>query len=206
MKPEIVLIGGGGHCKSCIDVIEQDGTFDIVGIVDVKEKLHQNVFGYEIIAEDSELYELVHKFENFILTIGQLTHPSRRIEIFKSLKTMGAKLPTIISPFAYVSKHANLGEGTIVMHDALINAGASVGHNCIINTKALIEHDVVIENHCHIATGAVINGGTNIGQETFIGSNAVIRECISIGEKSIVGAGSVITSRLSPESIIIGKT
>jgi hypothetical protein len=29
---DIVLIGGGGHCKSVIDVIEQQGEYKIVGI------------------------------------------------------------------------------------------------------------------------------------------------------------------------------
>ena len=29
-----ILIGGGGHCKSVIDVIEQEAKFEIAGIVD----------------------------------------------------------------------------------------------------------------------------------------------------------------------------
>ena len=37
-KDKIILIGGGGHCKSCIDVIEQEGRFTIAGIVDMPEK------------------------------------------------------------------------------------------------------------------------------------------------------------------------
>ena len=38
MKEKIILIGGGGHCRACIDVIEQEGRFTIAGIVDVPEK------------------------------------------------------------------------------------------------------------------------------------------------------------------------
>ena len=34
---EIILIGGGGHCKSVIDVIELEGQFLIGGIVDRPE-------------------------------------------------------------------------------------------------------------------------------------------------------------------------
>jgi len=36
MKKELILIGGGGHCTACIDVIEQEGRFAIAGIVDVE--------------------------------------------------------------------------------------------------------------------------------------------------------------------------
>jgi hypothetical protein len=35
----IFLIGGGRHCKSCIDVIEQEGLFDIAGILDKADML-----------------------------------------------------------------------------------------------------------------------------------------------------------------------
>ena len=82
------------------------------------------------------------------------------------------KLPVIISPYAYVSPYAQIGCGTIVMHNAIINADARVGDNCIINSRALIEHDVVIGNHCHISTGAVVNGAVEVGDNTFIGSGA----------------------------------
>ena len=35
---QIILIGGGGHCKSCIDVIENGNKYKIRGIIDKKKK------------------------------------------------------------------------------------------------------------------------------------------------------------------------
>jgi len=197
----LILIGGGGHCKSCVDVIEQAGTFRIVGIVDMPEKLHQKILGYEIIATDDDLPHLVNEYENFLITLGQIKSPDRRIRLFKALKDLGAKLPVIISPLAYVSKHAEIGDGTIIMYHALINAGAKIGSNCIINNKALIEHDAVIGDHCHIATGAVINGGVKVGSGTFFGSNAVSKEYVEIGENAVIGCGAKITKNISANSL-----
>ena len=37
MKELILIGGGGGHCRSCIDVIEQEQKFKIAGIIDKKE-------------------------------------------------------------------------------------------------------------------------------------------------------------------------
>jgi sugar O-acyltransferase (sialic acid O-acetyltransferase NeuD family) len=193
---EIILVGGGGHCKSCVDVIEQEGKYRIAGIVDLPEKLHQKVLGYEIIAADDDLPQLVNKYENSLITLGQIKSPEKRIRIFQTLKELGAKLPVIISPLAYVSKHAEIGDGTIIMHYALINAGAKIGSNCIINTKALIEHDAVIGDHCHIATGAIINGGVRVGSGTFFGSNAVCKEYIEIRENTVIGCGAKITKNV----------
>jgi sugar O-acyltransferase (sialic acid O-acetyltransferase NeuD family) len=191
MKEKIILIGGGGHCKSCIDVIEQEGRFTIAGIVDMPEKKQNNVLGYPVIGSDADLAVLIKSFPNVLITLGQIKSPIRRIELFNDLIQMGARFPMIQSPLAYVSPHAKVGEGTIVMHHALINAGARVGKNCIINNKALIEHDAVIEDHCHISTGAIVNGGVIIGSSSFFGSGAVSKEYTSIPANSFIKANSL---------------
>ena len=55
MKDKLILIGGGGHCHACIDVIESTSTFEIIGIIDTKDKIGQSVLGYPIIGKDSDL-------------------------------------------------------------------------------------------------------------------------------------------------------
>jgi sugar O-acyltransferase (sialic acid O-acetyltransferase NeuD family) len=191
MKEKIILIGGGGHCKSCIDVIEQEGRFTIAGVVDVPEKQQETVLGYSMFGSDADLAELIKISPKVLITLGQIKSPIRRIELFNDLKQMGARFPVITSPLSYVSPHAHVAEGTIVMHHALINAGASVGRNCIINNKALIEHDAVIEDHCHISTGAIVNGGVKIGSNSFFGSSAVAKEYTSIPSNSFIKANSI---------------
>jgi len=192
MKHSIILIGGGGHCKSCIDVIEQEGRFTIKGIIDMPEKKGEKILGYPVIGNDDDLTEFINSNTHFLITLGQIKSAQRRKELYKLLDSKGAKLPIIISPGAYVSKHAIIEEGTIIMHGALINANAKVGKNCIINTKSLIEHDVEIGNHCHISTGAIINGHVKVGDETFIGSGAVTKENIIIAAKSFIKANSIV--------------
>lgn len=202
MKQSIILIGGGGHCKSCIDVIEQEAKYRIAGVVDIAEKLHEKILSYEVVCTDEDIPNIAKEYEHFLITIGQIKTPTRRMAFFELLKSLDANLPVIISPLAYVSKHAQVGEGTIVMHHTLVNAGASIGRNCIINTKALVEHDAAIADHCHIATGAVVNGDVRIGTQTFIGSNAVTREYVEIGDTCVIGAGERIITNIASNSII----
>lgn len=192
MKTSLLLVGGGGHCRSCIDVIEQEGEFNIVGIVDLPEKLNQSVLGYPVIGTDADLPDLIKKYQNVLITVGQIKSPVRRIELFAYLKDISAIFPVIKSPLAYVSPHASVDEGAIIMHQAQVNAGAKIGKNCIINTKALVEHDAVIEDHCHISTGAIINGGVVVGRESFIGSGSVTKEYISISSKTFLQANSFV--------------
>ena len=191
MKPRLILIGGGGHCASCIDVIEQEGRFGIAGIVE--KDANAAPLGYPMLGNDERLQELRREFEFAFVSVGQIKSPAIRKKLFEHAKSLGFTLPVIISPRAYVSRHAKIGEGTIVMHDALINSRASIGHNCIINSKALVEHDGVVENNCHISTGAIVNGGTTIKQGTFVGSNAVTKESVKTKENDFIKAGSLFT-------------
>ncbi len=190
MKPNILLIGGGGHCKSIIDVIEQEGKYQIAGIVDKKELIGSNVLGYQVIACDDDLPNLFQKYKYAIVTVGQIKSNRLRVKLFKILKEIGYKLPVVVSPLAYVSKHSSVDEGTVVMHNALVNVDVKIGKNCIINTKALIEHDTIIEDNCHISTAAVINGGVTVKENTFFGSNATSKEYIEV--KNFVKAGSLV--------------
>ena len=190
MKPKLVLIGGGGHCASCIDVIELEDKFEIAGIVDI-DTCAGSLLGYPVLGNDDTLLELRSSFDFALITIGQITTPSIRIKLFEIAKFYSYTFPKIISPRAYVSGHAEIGEGTIVMHGALINSRASIGRNCIINSQALVEHDAVIEDNCHISTAAIINGGGVVKNGTFVGSNAVTIECIKTNENDFINAGSI---------------
>ncbi len=189
---DIILIGGGGHCKSVIDVVEQEGKFNIAGIVDKPELLDSDVLGYSVIGNDSDLVSLAKKYRYALVTAGQIKTPALRIKLFDLAVKAGFTMPSIISPRAYVSIHATIGKGTIVMHDALVNANVSINDNCIINSKALIEHDTVIESHCHISTYAAINGNVIVERGCFIGSRATTKESITIEKNSFVKAGSLV--------------
>jgi len=187
----LILLGGGGHCKACIDVIEQEGIYTIIGILDQKEFIGQKILGYEYIGTDDDILNFSQKGYHFLITVGQIKTTSIRKKLFSLLHKYHAKLATIISPHAYVSKDVQIGEGTIVMHHALVNVSATIGDNCIINTKALIEHDAVIENFCHISTASVINGGTRVREGTFFGSNAVSKEYVTTKKEDFISAGSL---------------
>ncbi len=188
----IILIGGGGHCRSVIDVIEQENRFQIAGIIDQRELLGCRVLNYEVIGSDDDLQNLSQTFKYAFITIGQIKSPNLRMKLFEAAKKAGFILPIIISPRAYISKYATVEEGTVVMHDAVINSNANIGKNCIINTKALIEHDSSIEDNCHISTGAIINGGVMIEKNCFIGSGVATKEVITIKKDSFIKMGSIV--------------
>lgn len=199
----LILIGGGGHCKSVIDVAESAG-YNIIGILDIPENIGKSVLDYKVIGTDDDILQFADKAE-FIITVGFIKSPAIRMRLFDKVREAGGKLATIIASTAHVSRYASLGEGTVVMHQAVVNAGAKIGENCIINTFCNIEHDAVIGDQCHISTGAMVNGDCKVGKMCFIGSQSVLANGISICDDVIVGAGSLVRKNILKPGIYSGN-
>lgn len=198
---KLILVGGGGHCKSVIDVAESAG-YTILGILDRLEDVGKRVLGYEVIGTDDDMGKYADKAV-FIVTVGQIKSPDLRIKLHQMLAEAHCHLATIIAPTAHVSKYATIGEGTVVMHKAVINADAHIGRGCIINTFANIEHDAVVGNYCHISTGAMINGGAIIADRSFIGSQSVVNQGVKMVE-GVVASMSVINKDITDSGIFVG--
>lgn len=204
MKRPLILIGGGAHCKSVIEVAESAG-YEIKGILDMPDEVGKEVLpGHKVIGTDDEIPQYVEECD-FIITVGFIKNPALRIKLYNKVKAAGGRLATIIASTAYVSKYAELGEGTVIMHHAFVNAGAKIGDNCIINTFVNIEHDAEVGNQCHISTGTMVNGECKIGENCFIGSQSVCANCIEIASDIIVGAGSVVRKSIRMKGIYAGN-
>jgi len=199
----LILVGGGGHCKSVIDVAESAG-YTIKGILDLPEKVGEKILGYPIIGTDEDISDFVHEVL-FLVTVGQIKDASLRINLHQKIVNAGGKLATVIAANAHVSNYAKIGEGTVVMHQAMVNADSVIGKSCIINTSANIEHDVVIGDYCHISTGAIINGNCKIGCGTFFGSQSVMVNGLEIAEGCVIGAGSTVRKDLKQKGIYTGN-
>ena len=197
----LVLIGNGGHSKSCIEIIETSKEFKIKGIVVHPDDQTKKFMNYQVIGDDENLNECINKNDQALICIGQIKSPKKRIILFDLLIKNKISLATIKSKKSIISKYASVGHGSCVMHNVVINAGAKVGANCILNTNSLIEHDTIIGNHCHVSTGAIINGAVEIGNGCFLGSGVVIREGVKIGAGSIISAGQIVMNDVPPATI-----
>ena len=188
----LLLIGGGGHCRSCIDVIRLTDQYEIVGIIDVKDKVGQQLDGVNIIGTDDDLTKFLPEIDEVLITVGKLGRSEKRKRLYSHAQRLGGKFATVISPRSHVSSTANVSPGSIIMHDVCIDPGVKVAENCIINTKALLVHDSMVGAHTHVSTRATINGVVEVGSNVFIGSHAVIFNHCHIGDNAVVGGGLIV--------------
>ena len=203
MRKKIILIGAGGHAKSCLDVLSSlSKYYKIAGFVDNNRNI-KKILNHKVLGTNKDLPKIFKTCKYALISIGQIKTFKIRENCFKKLKKIGFKLPSIISRHSYFSKNSKLGMGSIVMHGVVVNAFSSIGNNCIINTNSTIEHDVLIGNNCHVAGGSVINGGVKIGNGTFIGSGTVIKQGIKVGNNCVVKANTFVRKDIGNNEIVL---
>ena len=205
MSNNILLCGGGGHCKSVLDSLLKSGQYGDIGIIDIKKKIGKDVLGFKIIGCDDDLAKLHENgYQYAFITVGSIGDPSPRIRLSKMIEKIGFKIPNIIDPTAAVSANAVMDVGIFVGKNAVINAGAVIGRYAIINTASIVEHDCKIGNFTHIAPGSVLCGEVSIGNNTHIGAGSIIKQQIKIGSDTIIGMGSIVLHDINDHVLAYG--
>ena len=202
-RRDLLILGAGGHAESCIDVVESTEAFTVVGLLGTPGEAGRTVLGVPVVGTDDDLSAWVARVRDVLIAVGQLRSAAVRVRLFEAARAAGARFPLIVSPRAYVSRHASLGDGTIVHHGAVVNAGVRVGVNGIVNSLALLEHGTQVGDHCHVSTGARLNSGVLVGDASFIGSGAVVRQLVRIGARAVVGMGQVVTRDVADDETLM---
>ena len=193
-KKNLIIIGSGGHTEACIELINSTKKYNIKEIVGTKKDIKKIILKkFRIKYSDDDLYYLSKKFNNALISVGQIKDHTVRLKIYNKLKKLHFKLPKIISPFAVISKTSSIGEGTVIMPSVVIGANVKIGKNCIINTRSIIEHGSIVNDNTHVSTSVTINGGVKIGANCFIGSNSTLAQTVSIKNNSFIKMCSRIT-------------
>ena len=174
MSKKVVIIGAGGHAKVIADIVIKSGD-EVVGFLDDNIEKGTKIIGnYEVIGDLNNRFTMALKNDyEFIIAIGD---NERRKEIVS--KTPGMKYYTAISKTAQIGMDVEIGEGCVIMNNAVINPSSKIGKHCIINTGAIVEHDNNIENYVHISPNATLCGTVSVGKSTHIGAGSTIKNKI----------------------------
>lgn len=200
MSKKISIIGAGGHAKVIIDIINELGNYDIVGIFD--DNRTDKFCNIPIIGKILEINQINQNIsiDNYIIAIG---NDKIRKQIYE--KYLNLNWAILIHPKTVISKNVSLGIGTVVCAGAVIQTEVKVGKHCIINTNSNIDHESIISDFCSVCPGVTICGQVKIGECSFIGASSVIIQNKVIGKNCIIGAGSVIIKNVLDNMKVVGN-
>ena len=188
-----------------IDVIESQGIFKIVGLIDDFRSVGEGTCGYPVLGKVDDVVEICDRFgvDSGFVAIGD-NYARGNIQRKISAKHSQFRFVTTIHPNAIVSKNAIVGAGVIVMPGAVINSGCAVGDFCIVNTNSSLDHDSRLEAFSSLAPGVVTGGNVKIGQYSSVGIGASLLNGVHIGEHTVVGAGAVVIESVAAYRVAYG--
>lgn len=201
----LVLVGGGGHCKSVLDTILCLGTFNEIVITDQTSLAGSTIMGCKVVGNDDILPYLYYRgIKNAFITVGSIKSTRLRCKLYELIKSIGFNLPNIIDSTAVVSESAKLGKGIFIGKNAVVNACAEIEDMAIINTGSVVDHECIVGAFTHLSVNASICGQSSVGANSFIGANATIIQGIHIGNNVIIGAGSVVLEDVGSNRMVYG--
>lgn len=203
MKEKIVLIGGGQHCGVVLYNIEEQGKYEVVGVLDSDlSKKGQTTCGKVVLgdysSENLHFIKETYNTNKFFIAFGAMRY---RKKVFEYMVEQGWEAVNVIHPNAVVSPTAKIGKGVLIECGCLITPSPVIGDNVVVNTGSQVNHDNVIENHVYMASGVVLSGGVKIGENSLIDDGVIVTLGRKIGKNAIIGAGAVVTKDI-PDGVV----
>lgn len=182
MKPFLII--GGGSFGSLVEVILQDCGHSVAGFIDDIKK------GPRILGTREDLINRFSPHEYHVAMAIGYKHLATRLSLFDAVASAGYKFPPIIHPTAFVSPHANVGNGCILMAGINIDAFSTVDSLCVLWPGSIISHDSHVGKNTFISPNATLCGFVNLGGSSFIGAGSVIVDNCTLPTGSFVKSGS----------------
>ncbi len=197
----LAIIGAGGHGRVIADTAQSNGWPTIDFYDDIWPDGPNSSHLWPVHGNTTMLFERLHDYQGVIVGIG---NNLIRANLQQRLQEAGAFLPSVIHPAAVISRHAQLGAGSVVFARAVVNIGAQIGEGVILNTGCIIEHDCRIGEFAHIGPNAGLGGGVRIGQRSWVGIGANVNHLIHIGRDSIIGSGATVIRDVPDAMLAVG--
>lgn len=204
-KQKVVIIGASGHSKVAIDIFEQQGRYEVLGLLDLNIKKGTLIMGYEVLGNETVLSSLLsmHKGLNVFVAIGD--NWIRHKVVSKLLEKISEiEFATGIHPSAILGKDVVIGKGSLIMSGAIINPNTQIGDFVILNTKASVDHDSFIGDYTSLAPGVTTGGNVKIDAFSAIGIGATLLHGIEIGKHAVIGAGALVNKNCTDYQVCYG--
>lgn len=169
-KERLLLIGAGGLGRQISEQVRLD--YDCAFLDDDASLQGKTTCGIPVIETIANgLEKLCADYGRALITIGD---NKTREQLFLKLKALGYKMPSVIYPTAYISPYATVGQGCIIMQNALVQNGSSVGDGTVIHPGAEIHHDAIVGDFSMVYTNSCIRTQAKLGQRCWIDSTVTV--------------------------------
>jgi len=207
MQAKVYVIGSSGHAKVVIDAIEAEANYQVAGLIDDFKTVGETTLGFPVIGKLEYITKLAEQTApepvNLFIAVGDNYN---RSAIAEKIDAMPHKINYIrvLHPKANISKHTDIGPGSIVMANATLAPEVQIGTHTIINHNASVDHECILDHFCSISPGAILCGNVQLGELSAIGAGATVIEKTAIGRNSVIGAGATVINPIEDNQLAVG--
>ena len=202
----LVIVGGGGHAKMCIDLLRQTKEYEILGIIDDNLEVGAAILGVKVIGGNNSFSKLIALGVKYAVNgVGAISNPKLRGKIHADLTNVGLFLPNLVHPASNVEPSVSMGDGNQIMMGAVVGSDVQIGNGCIVNSGAIISHECILRDHCHVAPGAVLAGSVDVGNSSVIGMGATVYLGLTIGRDAMIFNGVNVLKNIPEGKIVDGN-
>ena len=204
-KP-LLLVGASGHCHALLAVIQRQGEYAPIGLMDSQQPIGSTVYGLPVLGREADAPALCrdHQIGHLFVAVGHNAHRQRLTEQLRE-HVPEIVFPALVDPSAVVAADARIGAGVAVMALAHVGAGTVLSDGALINTSASVDHDCVLEPFSSLAPGVVTGGSVQLGNRSALCLGARVVHRCSIGADTVVGAGSLVLNDLPSGVLAYGS-
>lgn len=202
----ILLFGGGLHVHYCIDIIEKESIYNIIGITDPYKDIGTELYGYKIIGSQEDLLKLIDDYDihGGLISIGDNWIRKNVLDTILKLKP-DFNFVNAIHPSVVIGKDVKLGIGIVAMAGCIINPGTKIGNFCFLATGAQVDHDCIMNDFSSISAGSITGGKVEIGECTAVTLGVTIIDRVKIGANSVIGSGSLVLNDVPDNVLVYGS-
>lgn len=207
MKKKIVLAGNGVTAEILLSYLYRDARYEVVAAT-VDEAFVASSRLRDIASVPIDKLSATHPPSDVSIIMASGYNDLNRVResLFTRLGKMGYKIETYIHPEAKVYSENALGEGSIILPNAVVEPFATIGKNSFIWCNVTVAHHSRVGDHCWLAAGAVVSGQAAVGDNAFLGVNATVVNEISVGDHCIIGAAAMISKNTSPRTVHLARS
>jgi sugar O-acyltransferase (sialic acid O-acetyltransferase NeuD family) len=202
----VVIVGAGAHGREVAEILrhraQTEGRVLIAGFIDDDRSLWRSTIDELPVLGDWTWFEGVNRDE--IAVVCSSGFSETRKQIASRAESYALTFASAISPLAYLSPRAAIGEGVVIYPNATVCRGSSIGNHVLINAGSVVSHDDKLGAYVTLNPGVHLAGNVSVGEGSYLGMGSNVIQGVSIGAWATVGAGAAVISDLPAHVTAVG--
>lgn len=201
----VIILGINGNCIDMAEAVEACAGLEMAGFLDDNPELAPGtrIAGYPLLGRIADATQFAHA--QFICGIGSPRSFRAKPGIILRTGLPRERWATVVHPSCVVSRHAQIGPGTVLLSHVAVGARAQVGAFCTVLQGSIISHDTIIGDHSILAGGVCLSGGCLVAENAYLGARSCLRDGIRVGDRALVGMGAVVTKDIPADAVAFGN-